>query len=227
MSADSFKDTMFYPILFMLVTCLLFVGVLSAMYRSSEEKIKTDKKDSYQKIILNLLAEPISEKSGSDSASLLADYPNSFSKYIARTTFEGLGTPIYIAKVNNEVVGYCADITGKGLWGTMRALTALSPDFTTLQGLAIYEQMETPGLGARIGEDWFLQQFKSIPIIKTDASEGDRIINLELIPEGQKATSPLQIQQVTGATITSSSVTRMIKNELNNVYEAYMKQVKQ
>lgn len=225
MSERSFKDSMLYPILFMLVSCLVFVGVLAVMFRSSEAKIQTYKKDSYQKIILNLLAESICDQTGSDPATLISDYPNSFNTYVSNLSFTGVSNPIFVAKVNSEVVGYCADITGKGLWGTMRALVALTPDFTTMKGLAIYEQMETPGLGARIGETWFLQQFNNIPIVKTDAPEGDRVVSLELIPEGQKASSPTQIQQVTGATITSSSVTRMLKNELNLVYDAYLKQV--
>ncbi len=225
MSEKSFKDSMLYPIVFMFVTCVLFVGVLALMYRSSEEEIQTYKKDSYQKIILSLLSEPICNALGNDPASLLADYPKSYNSYIKQTSIGQLSNDIFIAQVNGQVVGYCAGLTGKGLWGTMKALVALSPDLKAMKGLAIYEQMETPGLGARIGEEWFLKQFNNITIIKDDAPAGERMVNLELIPEGQVAASPTQIQQITGATITSSSVLRMIKNELNLVYEAYTKQV--
>ncbi len=226
MSEKSFRDSMLYPILFMLATCIVFVGVLAAMYRGSEENINAYRKDSYQKMVLNLLSEPLGEALSTKPFHLLQDYPNTFNSYVKETPLAGLDRRVFVAEIDNTILGYCVDIGGKGLWGTMRALVALSADFKTLKGLAIYEQMETPGLGARIGEDWFLAQFNNVQILKPDGKTDDYISDFEYIPEGQTATKPNQIQQITGATITSTSVTKMLKDELNLVYAAYLKQVK-
>jgi Na+-transporting NADH:ubiquinone oxidoreductase subunit C len=226
MSEKSFKDSMLYPVLFMLVVSIVFVGLLAVMYRSSEAKIQAYKKDSYQKMVLGLFAEKLSEVLSTKPYYLINDYPGTFNSYIKETTLSGLDRRVFVATVDSTVLGYCIDIGGKGLWGTMRALVAMSPDFKTMQGLAIYEQMETPGLGARIGEDWFLSQFNHIPIIKTDGKPGDYVSDFEFIPEGQTASNPKQIRQITGATITSSSVIRMLKDEINLAYSAFLGQVK-
>ncbi|PKN72096.1 MAG: hypothetical protein CVU50_08925 [Candidatus Cloacimonetes bacterium HGW-Cloacimonetes-3] len=225
MSDKSFKDTMLYPILFMLAACIVFVGVLAIMYRGSEAKIRAYKQDSYQKIVLSLLSEPLSQALSMKPFYLLQDYPNAYNTYITESSLPGLDRRVFYAKAEDTILGYCVDIGGKGLWGTMRALVAMSPDFKTIKGLAIYEQMETPGLGARIGEEWFLAQFNDIQVLKLDGNAGNYINDFEYIPEGQTASKPMQIQQITGATITSTSVTRMLKDELNLTYTAYLRQV--
>jgi Na+-transporting NADH:ubiquinone oxidoreductase subunit C len=224
MSDKSFKDTMIYPIVFMLITCVVFVGILAVMYRSSEAKIEAYKQDTYQKLVLGLLAEPLATALETKPYHLMNDYKSTFASYIKDASIHGLERKIFAAAVRDSILGYCVDIGGKGLWGTMRALIALSPDMKTLKGLVVYDQMETPGLGARIGEQWFLDQFANIQFIRSDAVDGNYIHDFEFIPEGQKPANQYQIQQITGATITSTSVIRMIKNEMNLIYATKLKQ---
>ncbi|MDD2227825.1 MAG: FMN-binding protein [Candidatus Cloacimonetes bacterium] len=226
MSTKSFKDTMLYPIVFMLVMSIVFVGVLAVMYRGSQAKIEAYKKETYQKMVLSLLATSIGEATNTKPFHINADYPNSYNQYVKEITFSGLDKRVFIAEVDAVVLGYCVDISGKGLWGTMRALVALSPDFKTLHGISIYDQMETPGLGARIGEDWFVNQFNNFPILKADGKPGDYVLDTQLIPEDAKAEQTNQIRQITGATITTFSVIKMLQSEINLVYAAYLRQAK-
>ncbi|MDP2172516.1 MAG: FMN-binding protein [Candidatus Cloacimonadaceae bacterium] len=216
MSADRipFKDTMLYPIVFMLIISFIFVGVLAAMYRSSEGKIKRYQTEQYQKLVLKLLSGSISSSTGISEAKLMADFPASFNKYITEKKDKGIGRRIFLASVNDSILAYCTDIGGKGLWGSMRALVSTNTSFDTILDFAIYAQMETPGLGARIGEEWFLKQFRGRPVIKSG-----KVLSLELIPEKQPSSNPLQINQVTGATITSVSVLKMLREELSYVYQ--------
>ncbi|MDZ4181684.1 MAG: FMN-binding protein, partial [Candidatus Cloacimonadaceae bacterium] len=126
----------------------------------------------------------------------------------------GIDRVIYASVVGDSVIAYCTDIGGKGLWGSMRALVSTNRSFDTILDFAIYEQMETPGLGARISEEWFLKQFRGRPLIS-----GGEAIQLDLIPEKQESADPTQINQVTGATITSASVLKMLRSELSYIYQ--------
>lgn len=225
MSTTPFKDTMLYPILFMLVICIVFVGMLAVMYRSSEGKIESQKLDAYQKIVISLLADPLAEALEAKPLILINDYKATYESYVKEIKISGLDKRVFTAVVEDSVLAYCVDISGKGLWGTMRALIALSPDLKSLKGLAIYDQMETPGLGARIGEQWFLDQFSQIQVISMNGSTNGSSHDFELIPEGQKPANQYQIQQITGATITSVSVLKMLKNEIDLIYVAKQKQV--
>jgi Na+-transporting NADH:ubiquinone oxidoreductase subunit C len=209
----SFLDSPFYPIVFMLVITVVFVGILAVLYRSTEKGIEAYKQQSYQLQILSLFADTLSTVTKQKPAAFLDRItikPN-FEKFVQTKKLplkenNVIGKEYYaISDGKGKLIGNCFDITGSGLWGTMRGLLALTPDFKTIINFAIYDQMETPGLGARVEEDWFKQQFGGKPF-----STGDKIISFALIPEAATAGNA-EVRQITGATITSSSVLKMIK----------------
>ncbi|HNQ44219.1 MAG TPA: FMN-binding protein, partial [Candidatus Cloacimonadota bacterium] len=115
-------------------------------------------------------------------------------------------------------LAYCFEIGGKGLWGSMKALISTTTDFQTLMDFAIVSQMETPGLGARIEEDWFLAQFRDRQIVVNPENSKDVTASYEFIAESQSPENDFQLRRVTGATITSDSVIRMLKDEINHIY---------
>ena len=49
--------------------------------------------------------------------------------------------------------------SGPGLWGTITAVAGFGPS-GTVRGVEFVRHNETPGLGARIDEDWFRDQFR-------------------------------------------------------------------
>jgi Na+-transporting NADH:ubiquinone oxidoreductase subunit C len=86
---------------------------------------------------------------------------------------------------------------GSGLWGPIRAAVGVDAA-GSLTGLAILDQNETPGLGARIAEPWFRLQFR-----------GKRA-PVDLDPEGTRAPAPDRVDAVTGATISSRAVRDLV-----------------
>jgi Na+-transporting NADH:ubiquinone oxidoreductase subunit C len=209
----SFLDSQVYPVVFMLVITVVFVGVLSILYRSTEKGIEAYRQQTYQLQILSLFADTLSTVTGQKPADFLdrATVKTNFEKYvqIKKLPLKAnniIGKDYYtVSDGKGKLIGHCFDITGSGLWGTMRGLLALSPDFKSIINFAIYDQMETPGLGARVEEDWFKKQFGGKPF-----STGDKSISFSLVPEAASA-GKTEVRQVTGATITSSSVLKMIK----------------
>jgi len=97
-----------------------------------------------------------------------------------------------------ETVALAFKCRGRGLWGTITAVVGMAPDGRTFRELRILEQNETPGLGARIGEPWFMRQ--------TAGKRGP----LKLVPEGTRSAQPNEIDAVTGATISSAAVRDML-----------------
>jgi Na+-transporting NADH:ubiquinone oxidoreductase subunit C len=83
--------------------------------------------------------------------------------------------------------------SGPGLWGEITATVGFDAGFTALTGVDFLKQTETPGLGARISEDWFREQFRG--------KKGP----LTSVPEGEPA-GESEFDAITGATFTSNAV---------------------
>jgi len=91
---------------------------------------------------------------------------------------------------------------GPGLWGTISAVIGLKPDRITITGVVFVQHNETQGLGARISEPWFMEQFKG------------RTGPFRLVPEGTCSSVPQEIDAITGATITSEAVRDILNRAL-------------
>lgn len=96
---------------------------------------------------------------------------------------------------------------GPGLWGTITALVGFNADASAIQGVTFQDHLETPGLGARIDEDWFRHQFvgKSGPFKKLRPEPKDK---LKVDAENDK------FDQITGATITSTAVKDILNKSI-------------
>lgn len=219
MSGQSFRDGLSYPVLFMVLLSLIFVGILAAMYRLSEPKIERQQREQYERAILGLCAEEIASVAGTTAPQIVNAYPGTFAKYISPLPDGTFPRKAFQVKYNDQTLSFVFDVAGKGLWGTMRALVATTPAADTILAFTVYEQMETPGLGARISESWFVDQFRRKALIVSGAA-----VKFELIPEKQAAASSRQINQVTGATITTNAVVSMLRNELSLIYKSRQQQ---
>ncbi|MDD2331436.1 MAG: FMN-binding protein [Candidatus Cloacimonetes bacterium] len=205
-----------YPVFFMLIVTLVFIGILAVMYRFSEAKIIQNERQEYQLQLLGLFADEIETRGILKKDALLAKekLEDNFKSYVQELELPLADRKAYEVRADSILLGYCFDVLGNGLWGTMRALIAIDPSGTRILNLSIYKQMETPGLGARIEEPAFRKQFSGRTIY-----ENDEIREFVLIPEDQEASRDVEIRQITGATITSSSVLKMIRDELGQIFE--------
>lgn len=95
-------------------------------------------------------------------------------------------------------------ISGSGYNGPIDAILALENDMTTIAGLAITDQSETPGLGARIEEPAWLAQF---PGTRVSDSAGELRFAVARGASGNE----YEVDGITGATRTSNAVTRMVR----------------
>ena len=98
---------------------------------------------------------------------------------------------------------------GSGLWAPISMLIALRPDLETIHGMAILEQAETPGLGARIVEAEFLAGFV-----------GKRIEPEIILVSRKKAERENEVDAITGATQTSRAVEKFMNENLRKFRRA-------
>lgn len=100
-------------------------------------------------------------------------------------------------------------IEGIGLYGTLYGFIALDRDLTTIRGLAFYENRETPGLGGEVDNP----RWKALwPGRKAfDETGKPRITLVKGGGVGPPEQAPYQVDALSGATITSNGVTRMLQ----------------
>jgi electron transport complex protein RnfG len=137
---------------------------------------------------------------------------------------------IIIARRGDRRLAYLLPGEFPGFKTFISVMLALDPNFDVL-GLEITEQEEDPGLGAEIGEEYFKRQFKgktfekikAIKVVKEPLPEEykkyletskweEGTFTEEQIENIKKAYQDKDIYAITGATISSRSVTDGVRN---------------
>jgi len=132
------------------------------------------------------------------------------------------GMTLYIGRTaDNEPVGIAFRAIGSGFQGKISIMVGMQPGFSKLTGIKVLEQVETPGLGTKIVKDpsrkensfWFPQQFKGVKV--------DPKISLV---KNKEPTQPTEIQAITGATISSRAVVRILNDTIQKAKKVYQKE---
>ena len=127
---------------------------------------------------------------------------------VITSELEEQGGKVFVATVNG-VTKYVLPVKGRGLWGGLWGYISVNEDKQTVYGTYFDHESETAGLGARIKERWFQEQFNGKPIFNED---GDVV--LTVVKKGNSKVET-EIDGVTGATLTSNGVGAMVTEGLN------------
>lgn len=128
--------------------------------------------------------------------------------------------PVMKCVMDDGSVKYVLPVYGAGLWGPIWGYIAVNDDGNTIYGANFSHEGETPGLGARIAEQPFQDEFKDKHLF----IDGE-FKSVAVLKKGQKATNGAeQIDALTGATITSRGVSDMMEVCLAP-YEAFLKKL--
>ena len=121
---------------------------------------------------------------------------------------------VYVANLNGAIK-YVLPLEGKGLWGGIGGYLALDEDKNTIYGVNFNHESETPGLGAKIVEMPFREQFEG-KHIRNAAGE---VVSVAVLKSGKHADGQEQVDAISGATITSSGVSTMLEVNLEEYKE--------
>ena len=130
------------------------------------------------------------------------------------------GRKVYFGKIDGSTqsVGIAFKVDGSGFQGNISIMIGVDPSFTSITGIKVLEQIETPGLGTKIVVDpsnkanpfWFPEQFGGVVLFP----QIDVVKNS--IPQ-----NPNEVQAISGATITSKAVVRIMNDNIQQIKDLY------
>ncbi|MBN2559081.1 MAG: FMN-binding protein [Clostridia bacterium] len=186
------KKGYIYTIIFIMAVSIVFSGLLAVVNAAFKNRIEINEKAAGQKSILYAM--------GFDSEGM--DAVDFFEQNVVERKSGDVA--YYAARTAEGSMVYAVPFAGSGLWGTIKGYIGIDGSFTRMIGIAFTEQNETPGLGGRIDEEWYKEQFRGISL-EGDVSYG-----------GDSG-----IDAITGATSTSNAVL----NILNEFMSTTLKEV--
>jgi len=184
-----------FTIFFMFTVTFVFISVLSLIYVLTRDTIRLNESLVVKRAVLYVAGLEVPQ-SGIEADTLYQDR--------VREVKDSQGNVLYYEILDapeGSVHSYVLPVLGAGLWGEIESVVGVETDLKTLTGIEFIKQNETPGLGGRITESWFKEQFR-----------GKRW-PLEVVPEGEPA-GDQEFQAITGATNTTNGVKGILNDRL-------------
>lgn len=211
MNTDSNVYTIVYAAVMVIIVAVLLAVVSQALSSRQAANVKLDT----QKQMLVALNQEL--KGCADPAGLY----ESLVRDTLKMDKENKKADIILFEVNGEMK-YVYRLHGAGLWGGIGGYLALNDDQNTIFGINFNHESETPGLGALIVEKPFREQFFGKKIRN---AEGE-IVSVAVLKKGNLADGQEQVDAVSGATITSTGVSDMLKANLCDEYAKFLNAAK-
>ena len=233
------KNSNIYQILYAAVMVLIVGTVLAFIYMALKPKQNENIANDTRKQILSALhiASPADDQVKSlyekyivqdmlvdregnivDSADNVA-FAVQMKKYVKLPDAERQ-LPVMKCTMDDGSVKYVLPVYGAGLWGPIWGYVAVNDDGNTIFGAYFSHEGETPGLGARIADQDFQDEFKDKHLFQEGEYKG-----VVVLKKGQKSTTGAeQIDALTGATITSLGVSAMLEDCLAP-YQGFLKKL--
>jgi len=130
--------------------------------------------------------------------------------------------PVFVAKLDDGDSAFVVPLRGKGLWSAIWGYMSFKPDFNTIFGCVYDHKSETPGLGAEINTDWFEKPFAG----KTIFDQQKLFTSVKVLKGGAKPDDPHGVDAISGGTITSVGLEKMLFDNLSSYVEYFKKQMK-
>ena len=193
-----------YTIVFVFIVSFAFVLLLSLTNQATIEQVELNREIVRQGAILSAMG---IDAEGTDAIQ---------EKYDSVAADPDAG--LYVATINGQVV-YGAQFAGPGLWGTFEGVLAVTADLSEVVGIEIVCDNETPGLGGRINESWFKDQFRG------ERVADDGITVTQTAGDGDPDPANSLVDGITGATRTSDSMEAIVNRELQRLRSAEIQQI--
>lgn len=179
------KDSYLYTIVFTFVLTAVFATILAMTQAAYLPAITENEENVHRAAILKVL-----------DLDLELDLYTTFNEQVVPVAVSNLA--VYaVNDADGEPISFAFPFTGQGLWGSLRGYIGVTANFEQLLGLEFVENNETPGLGGRIDEPWFKDQFQGTPLIP-----------------GEKLVYGAGLDAITGATSSSQAVLGILNDTI-------------
>lgn len=188
------RDKLTYTVIFTAISAFIFVFLLSLANGATKARVEENNRILEARAYLKAAGIEVTEE---------MDVEKEF-----QSVFPGFDRNLSMqqTRINGETV-YISPFQGSGLWGTITGVLGMNSDFSRIVGFEILTHSETPGLGGRIDEEWFRDQFKGELVtggikVRQGSGKGDTDKDNGLV------------DSITGATRTSDSIQVIINDQI-------------
>jgi len=123
-----------------------------------------------------------------------------------------------------QLAGIALEAAAQGYQDVIRILYSYDPACECIRGIEVLKMAETPGIGDKIAKDpAFLQNFEALDA-RLDAT-GDGLAHAIVSVKHGSKTDPWQIDAISGATISSKAVARMLNDTAQRVLPQVARQL--
>jgi len=191
------KNSFIYPIAFMMVVTVVFIAILASFNFMMADTIAFNQESELRQKILYIF-DILPENDDPQEIKSI------FDERVARKNINN--TDVYVLTEGVNEVAYAVPVDGPGLWGKITGYVGLNKDYTKIIGIEFVTQSETPGLGGRIAENSYKEQYRNIDI--QGISNGNYLDGVDAIA---------------GATQTSAAVVKLVNEGLELFLEQGVK----
>lgn len=141
-------------------------------------------------------------------------------EFVPAESLDGPGLHVFAGYDDaGSLVGVAVEVMGSGYGGPIRALVGYAPGKQQVLGMKILESKETPGLGDKIAVDpQFRANIQGLDV-SIDSNSSKPVKPITVVKAGSKS-SAWEIDGITGATISSKAVARMINSAAESIFPA-------
>lgn len=193
------KKINYKSVLFMIIITVIFTGALATINELTKNRVLLNLELKEQKALLYVLDLPIVK---GNAIEVNAMYKSSIKEV------EKGSLSYYEGYRDGILVGYIFPFEGDAVWGHLKGFIGLTTNLENVLGIYFLSHSETPGLGGRIDELQYKEQFRGIAI---NDNENNYII-YRPNPNGQ-------VDSITGATGTSNAVRRILNANLDYILD--------
>jgi len=115
--------------------------------------------------------------------------------------------PVFRATPDDGEQVIIIPVEGKGLWGPVWGYVSLRSDMNTIYGVTFDHKGETPGLGAEINTTPFESMFNGKKLF-----ESEKFVSVGVLKGGAKDDDPHNVDAISGGTITSKGLEKMLSD---------------
>jgi len=218
MSKDP-KDRPAYVIVYAAVIAAVFTGAIMALHGVTQPIVERNEKLFEQKAMVELFG--LGDVDALTEQQIVDLYEQRILPVVTTTDPQtGQEFEVYRAFGDDgRLIGQAFSITGTGFWARIDGYLAVNPDMTRIIGITFLQHQETPGLGGRITERAWREEFAGLDF--TPGPGGQAIHIGGDAPEPGSQRFGRHVDAISGATGTSSAVERF----LNEQIEAFRRSV--
>ncbi len=203
------KQSPAYTLIFILSLCMVFgFGISLVNYATLPLLMKNEALHKNK-----VLSEAFLLKIGSEATAEEYEKTVAYALKPRELEYKGRRIETYLNRGNGDI-GFV--FSGFGLWDRITGILVMSSDLGQIRNIVFLEQHETPGLGSRIEEKWFTDQFRSLNLNWAIPAE-KRII----IGQSPDVNAKNRVDAITGATQTSLALMDAINSELEMFKKSY------